>query len=118
VSKASPLFTEKQTLAPQLACLRCRPSIAIRRSASHLGLDPSEPKFAKTKFVDKNVYSANWIVFADPVFQAFGKQCALTAIRPFSEAPHLIPAHRAGLILRITPVRAFLHSRSEAEGSC
>src|SRR5436305_11389955 len=30
-----------------------------------------------------------------PVFQAVGKQCALTAIHPFNEAPHLIPPHIA-----------------------
>ena len=54
----------------------------IRRSAGHLSLDPAEPKFSKIEFVDKNVDDANRIVLADPIFQAFGKQCALTAIRP------------------------------------
>src|SRR5437016_2484002 len=73
----------------------------IRRSAGHFGLDPTEPKFGKIEFVDKNVDDPNRIVLADPVFQTVGKQCALTAIHPFNEAPHLIPpAYRAGIILR------------------
>src|SRR2546429_7627362 len=57
------------------------------RSAGYLGLDPAEPEFGKIEFVDKNVDDANRLVLTDPVFQAFGKQCALTAIRPFDEPP-------------------------------
>src|SRR5207237_10420451 len=67
----------------------------IRRSAGHFGLDPAESKVGKIEFVDKNVDHPNLIVLTDPVFQAVGKQCALTAIPPFNEAPHLIPPHIA-----------------------
>ena len=63
----------------------------IRRPAGCLGIDPAEPKLGQIEFVDKDVNHPNRIVLADPVFQAFGKQRALTAIRPLNEAPHLIP---------------------------
>ncbi len=63
----------------------------IRRPAGCLGIDPAEPKLGQIEFVDKDVNHANGIVLADPVFQAFRKQRALSAIHPLNEAPHVIP---------------------------
>ena len=62
----------------------------IRRSTGYLGFDPAKPKLSQIEFIDKDVDHANRIVLADPVFQAFRKQRALPAIRPFNEAPHPI----------------------------
>ena len=52
----------------------------IRRPTGCLGIDPAEPKPGQVEFVDKDVNQANGIVLADPVFQAFRKQRALSAI--------------------------------------
>src|SRR3984957_12175203 len=62
----------------------------IRGSAGCLGSDPTKPKFGQIEFVDIDIDHANRIVLADPVFQAFRKKCALTAIRPLNKAPHPI----------------------------
>src|ERR1017187_9253303 len=62
----------------------------IRRAPGCLGIHPIEPKLGQIQCVDKNADDANRIVFADPVLQAFRKQSALNAIRPFDEAPHPI----------------------------
>src|ERR1700722_15740347 len=62
----------------------------IRGSAGCLGSDPTKPKFGQIEFVDIDIDHANRIVVADPVFQAFRKKCALTAIRPLNKAPHPI----------------------------
>jgi hypothetical protein len=62
----------------------------IRRPARYLGFDPVKSKLGQGEFIDKYINPANRIVLADPVFQAFREQRALTAIRPFNEAPHLI----------------------------
>ena len=59
-------------------------------SASNLRLHPAKPKRGKIEFVGKDVNHPNWIVLADPIFQAFGKQRALTSIRPLNKAPHPI----------------------------
>jgi hypothetical protein len=63
----------------------------IGRPAGRLGSDPAEPQIAQIECVDKGVDHANGIVLDDPVFQAFWKQSALSAIQPFNEALHPIP---------------------------
>jgi hypothetical protein len=68
----------------------------IRRPAGCLGIDPAEPKLRQVEFVHKDVDHANGIVLADPVFQAFRKQRALSTIHPLNEAPHPIPHHSRG----------------------
>jgi hypothetical protein len=68
----------------------------IRRPAGYFGIYPAEPKLGKIEFAGKDVDHPNGIVPADPVFQALRKQRALTAIRPFNEAPHLIPRKSRG----------------------
>src|SRR5207237_3077806 len=89
-----------------------------RRSSGHFGLDPAESKVDKIEFVDKNVDHPNRIVLTDPVFQAVGKQCALTAIHPFNEAPHLIPPHIAQeSYSENQPTSAFLHSQGHTRKS-
>jgi hypothetical protein len=63
----------------------------VRWSAGCLGIDPAEPKLGQIEVVDENVDDANWIVLADPVFHAFGKQRALRTIRTLNEALHPSP---------------------------
>jgi hypothetical protein len=67
-----------------------------RRSAGCLGIDPAKPKLAQIEFVDKDVNHPNGIVLANPVFQAFWKQCALPAIRPLNKSLHPIPRKSCG----------------------
>src|SRR5260370_20408961 len=55
-----------------------------------MGINHADPKLGTIEPVDKDVDRPNRIVLADPVFQAFRKQRALTAIRPLNEAPHRI----------------------------
>ena len=45
----------------------------IRGSAGCLGIDPTKPKLGQIEFFDEDIDHANWIVLADPVFQAFRK---------------------------------------------
>jgi hypothetical protein len=40
---------------------------------------------------DKDINHANRIILANPIFQAFRKQCALPAIHPLNKALHPIP---------------------------
>ena len=68
----------------------------IRWSAGRLGIDPDEAELGQIEFVDKDVDHANRVVLADPIFQAFGKQRALPAIRPLNEALHPIPRKSGG----------------------
>src|SRR5262245_29047153 len=62
----------------------------VGRPSGCLRLDPAKPKLRQIEFLDKDVDRSNGIVLADPVFQAFGKQRALPAIRALTEAPHPI----------------------------
>jgi len=62
----------------------------IRRPASDLRIDPAEPKLGQIELIDEGINRPNGIILIDPVFQAFGKQGDLFAIRPFNEAPHSI----------------------------
>src|SRR5260370_37014301 len=55
-----------------------------------MGINHADPKLGTIEPVDKDVDRRNRIVLADPVFQAFRKQRALTAIRHLNEAPHRI----------------------------
>jgi hypothetical protein len=90
----------------------------IRRPAGCLGIDPAKSKRAQIELVDKDVNRANGIVLADPVFQAFRKQRALTAIRPLNEALHLIPPQIAGIISRESnPAARFYTARVKSSGS-
>ena len=63
----------------------------IRWPTCHFGIDPTEPKLRQIEFIDKHVDHLNRIILANPVFHAFGKQCALPAIHSLNEAPHQIP---------------------------
>ncbi len=42
----------------------------------------------KIKFIDKHINDANQVVFAAPVFQLIGKQCAPTPVRTFNKTLH------------------------------
>jgi hypothetical protein len=53
--------------------------------AGYLGVDPVEAKLGKIEFIHKDVDDTNSVVLADPILQAFGKQCALPAIRALNE---------------------------------
>src|SRR5260370_4758155 len=55
--------------------------------------------------VHKDVDHPNRIVLADPVFQAFRKQRALTAIRALNEASHPIPPQIARESYRENQIR-------------
>jgi hypothetical protein len=66
-----------------------------------LSAKAAERKRGQIEFLDEDVDHPNGIVLADPVFQAFRKQRALTAIYALNEAPHPIsPANRARIIPR------------------
>src|SRR5262245_59282519 len=60
----------------------------IARPASCLGSNPVKSQFRQIKLINKDIDHPNRIVLIDPVFQAFGKQCALLAIRALNEALH------------------------------
>src|SRR5262245_4130941 len=60
----------------------------IARPASCLGSNPVKSQFRQIKLINKDIDHPNRIVLIDPVFQAFGKQCALLAIRALNEAFH------------------------------
>src|SRR5260221_9279211 len=62
----------------------------IGRPPGCLGFTPAEPKLEQVEFFDKDINRPNGIVLADPVFQAFGKQRALCAIRALYETSHPI----------------------------
>src|SRR6188472_1065732 len=58
--------------------------------ARYLGIDPTEPGLRQIELVNKDIDRAYRIIFANPVFQAFRKQCALLTICALNEAPHLM----------------------------
>src|SRR5262245_49527983 len=60
----------------------------IARPASCLGSNPVKSQFRQIKLINKDIDHPNRIVLIDPVFQAFGKQCALLAIRALNETLH------------------------------
>src|SRR6266404_230046 len=73
----------------------------VRGPAGDLGIDPAKPKLGQIEFIDEDVDHPNRVILANPVFQAFGKQRALSAIHALNEAPHPIPpANRARIIPR------------------
>ncbi len=69
----------------------------IGGTACRLRINAAETQLTKTKRLDKSLDHANRIVLADPVFQAFREQRALTAVRSFNKTLHPIPrANRQG----------------------
>src|SRR5437660_12207744 len=73
----------------------------VRRPSRCLGIDTNEPELRQIQLVDEDVDHANRIILANPIFQAFRKERALSAIRAFNEALHQIPPRiRAGIITR------------------
>src|SRR6266436_590932 len=62
----------------------------VRGPAGDLGIDPAKPKLGQIEFIDEDVDHPNRDILANPVFQAFGKQRALSAIHALNEAPHPI----------------------------
>jgi hypothetical protein len=60
----------------------------IARPAGFPRLDPVKAKTQKIKLINKDIDHPNRIVFADPVFQPLGKQCALTAVHALYKALH------------------------------
>jgi len=56
----------------------------VRRPAGGLGINPAKPKLGQ-------INHANRIILANPIFQAFRKQCALAAVHPPNKALHPIP---------------------------
>src|SRR6266478_4371312 len=62
----------------------------VRGPAGDLGIDPAKPKLGQIEFIDEDVDHPNRVILANPVFQAFGKQRALSAIHALNEAPHPI----------------------------
>jgi hypothetical protein len=63
----------------------------VRRPAGGLGINPAKPKLGQIEPPDKDINHANRIILANPIFQAFRKQCALPAIHPLNKALHPIP---------------------------
>src|SRR5438067_11445675 len=73
----------------------------VRRSSGYLGINTDEPELRQVQLVDEDVDHANRIILANPIFQAFRKKRALSAIRALDEAFHQIPPRiRAGIITR------------------
>src|ERR1043166_5366810 len=60
----------------------------IRGPASYLGQDPVKSQLRQIEFINKDIDHPDGIVIIDPIFQAFGKQCALPAISALNEALH------------------------------
>src|SRR5262249_16630952 len=65
------------------------------------GINPVEPQIGQIELIHKYVDHTDRIVFANPIFKAFGEQCVLLAVRSLNKALHLIPPqNRAGIITR------------------
>src|SRR2546421_2445848 len=76
----------------------------VRRPSRCLGIDTDEPELRQIQLVDEDVDHANRIILANPIFQAFRKERALSAVRAFNEALHQTPPRiRAGIITRESP---------------
>ena len=58
----------------------------IGRPPGHRRRDPFEPELGKIERIDEGIDHPNRIVLVDPVIEAFGKQCALTAIRTLRQS--------------------------------
>src|ERR1700732_4580516 len=63
----------------------------VRRPAGGLGINPAKPKLGQIEAPDKDINHANRIILANPIFQAFRKQCQQSA----SSDPSV---NRAGII--------------------
>src|SRR3954449_589557 len=63
----------------------------VRRSSGYLGINTDEPELRQVQLVEEDVDHANRIILANPIFQAFRKERALSAIRALDEAFHQIP---------------------------
>src|SRR2546421_2717145 len=73
----------------------------VRRPSRCLGIDTDEPELRQIQLVDEDVDHANRIILANPIFQAFRKERALSTIRALDEALNQIPPRiRAGIITR------------------
>ena len=88
----------------------------VRWSAGCLGIDPAEPKLGQIEVVDENVDDANWIVLADPVFHAFGKQRALPTIRTLNEALHPSPPQIVRESYRANHIKRSVFTQPGSEG--
>src|ERR1700730_228155 len=89
----------------------------VRWPAGGLGINSAKPKLGQMEPPDKDINHANRIILANPIFQAFRKQCALAAIHPLNKALHPIPPQIAQESYRknhINP-RVFTQPGSEAE---
>src|ERR1700676_521832 len=74
----------------------------IGRPSRRLRLDPVKPELSKIERLDEGVDHTNRIILIDPIIQAFGQQCRLTAIRAFDKALHPSPANHLCREKRIT----------------
>ena len=52
----------------------------IRGPAGCLGVNSVKLQFGQIELLNKGIDDANRIILANPIFQAFGKKCALPAI--------------------------------------
>jgi len=89
----------------------------IRRPPGCLRSYPVKSQLAQVEFLDKYLDHPNRIALANPVFQAFRKQCALPAIRALNEALHRIPPQIAQESYRENQMRhcVFTQARSQAD---
>src|ERR1700676_642927 len=74
----------------------------IGRPSRRLRLDPVKPELSKIERLDEGVDHTNRIILVDPIIQAFGQQCRLTAIRASDKALHPSPANHLCREKRIT----------------
>jgi hypothetical protein len=95
----------------------------VRGAAGRLGGNSAKLQFGPIELLNKDVDDENRIILANPIFQAFSKKCALTAIYALNKAFHLSPPQitRGNHNARINSAGAFLHSQgqwSETPISC
>ena len=83
----------------------------ISRPSGSLWIDPGEPELCKIEAVDKDIDRTNWIILANPIFQAFREKRGLPAIHPLDEAPHpMLPR----IISRESHSEAFSHTQGQS----
>jgi hypothetical protein len=82
----------------------------VGRTSGCFRINTTQAKLRQINLVDKDIDRANWVILANPIFQAFREQRALLAIHPLNEAPHLIlPRIRS----RESHDKAFSHSQGQ-----
>src|SRR5207237_1848547 len=73
--------------------------------AGGLRVNPVKPQIVQIELLDKDIDHANWVVFANPIVQAFGKQRALPTVHALDKPLHPIPPQIARGIITSESLR-------------